>query len=330
MVHPEQNQPIARPEEFLEALAAAWRRLGADPGPIILAASGGADSTALVVGSGLLARRLGAAFTVACLDHGLRPEAPAEVERVAQLARRLGLPFATRQLALGSGPGLEERAREARYGALEELRLGLGAAWVATAHTASDQAETLLMRLGRGSALKGAAGILERRGSLVRPLLFATRAQVRAFLEDQRESWVEDPMNADPAFLRVRVREQVVPALEAAFDAGVTTRLARFAALAAEDDLALAALADERWPAVSLSDGNLSAAALVEAPRPFARRWLARYLTERGVPLDFTLLNDALNAVAAGRTQTLPGDRVLRTRAGVVRVEPAPPRAPRG
>jgi hypothetical protein len=135
-------------------------------------------------------------------------------------------------------------------------------------------------------------------------------------------------MNDDLAYLRVKVRQTVVPALEAAFDPRVQVRLARFAALAQEDDALLTRLADDAWDQVRLSDGNLSAARLIEAPRPLARRWLVRYLSERGVRPEFELVNDALNAVAFGRVQTLPKDLVLATRAGVVRVEPSAPRSP--
>lgn len=326
MSDPEQNQPVEAADAFLEGLFASYRRLGAGRSQIILAASGGGDSIALVVASAQLAGRLGLGLTVASLDHGLRPEAQAEVQEVAALASALKLPFVTRHLGLAPGSGVEERARLARYAALEDLRQQSGAAFVATAHTASDQAETLLMRLGRGSALKGAAGILERSGHLLRPLLFATRAEVRAWLSAQGRAWLEDPMNFDGAFLRVKVRQTLLPAFEAAFDPRVPLRLARFAALAQEDDALLTRLADEAWDQVRLSDGNLSAAALTQAPRPLARRWLVRYLSERGVPPDFELVNDALNAIAQGRTQTLPKDLVLTTRAGVVRAIPAPPR----
>jgi tRNA(Ile)-lysidine synthase len=329
MPDPEQNQPVGAVDPFLEGLFGALRRLNAGRSAIILAVSGGCDSTALTLATSRISGRLGLSLTVACLDHGLRPEAHLEVQRVAALAEELKLPFVTRALGLEPGSGAEERARLARYAALEDLRQERNAAFVATAHTASDQAETLLMRLGRGSALKGAAGILERSGHLLRPLLFATRAEVSAWLTAQGRTWIHDPMNDDSAYLRVKVRQSLVPAFEAAFGDGVVVRLGRFASLAQEDDALLTRLADEAWDQVRLSDGNLSAALLVQAPRPLGRRWLVRYLTERGVRPDFELVNDALNAVALGRTQTLPKDLILATRAGVVRVEPSAPRTPR-
>lgn len=117
---------------------------------------------------------------------------------VQRLAAELGVPVHTSALALSPGPGVEARARMARYGALEALRHGRGLDVIATAHTASDQAETLLMRLARGCALAGAAGVLERRAdAIVRPLLFATRDEVREYAAATATAWVSDPMNDD-------------------------------------------------------------------------------------------------------------------------------------
>jgi len=120
-------------------------------GRILVAVSGGVDSLALLVAAaGVAGGRTG----VGSVDHGLRPEAAAEVARVRELARSLALPFHTESLSLRPGPGAEARARAARYAALERMAREHGYAAIATAHTADDQAETLLMRLARGSALR--------------------------------------------------------------------------------------------------------------------------------------------------------------------------------
>src|SRR5262245_31162064 len=129
---------------FSTTLERAYRQFGLAGGSVLLAVSGGADSTALLVGTAAVAERLALKVEVATLDHGLRPEAREEVEAVARLAARWGLPCHVRQLHLPPGSGLEARAREARYAALEALRRERGLQVVATAHTASDQAETLL------------------------------------------------------------------------------------------------------------------------------------------------------------------------------------------
>ncbi|MBK7858878.1 MAG: tRNA lysidine(34) synthetase TilS [Archangiaceae bacterium] len=231
-------------DPFLEQLYLSLRDLISDQRRLILAVSGGADSMALMLGATRLSDRLNARLRVVTVDHGLQTRSQVEAKRVVTAARALKLPATVKRLKLGRGAGVEERARLARYAALEAERKRHRFAWVATAHTASDQAETLLMRLSRGAALRGAASIRERRDRVIRPLLFATRGEVRAWLSGQGVRWHEDPMNDDARLLRTRVRQQVLPALEAATDPRVTLRLARFARLAADDDALLQAQAD--------------------------------------------------------------------------------------
>jgi tRNA(Ile)-lysidine synthase len=178
---------------------------------VLLAVSGGADSTALMVASAALAGPLGLRLEVACVDHGLRPESASEAQAVRAQAEALGLPISISSVSLLVGPGLEARARQARYAALERVREGRGLSQIATAHTADDQAETLLMRLARGAALRGAVGIREVRGRVIRPMLRLRRTDARTFLRTLGVPWREDPMNADPAFLRVRVRTRLLP-----------------------------------------------------------------------------------------------------------------------
>ncbi|MFP2932749.1 tRNA lysidine(34) synthetase TilS, partial [Pyxidicoccus sp. 3LG] len=130
----------------MTSLEAAYARLGVEGRSVLLAVSGGADSTALLVGTARVAPKLRLRAEVATLDHGLRPESAAEVQAVARLAASLGLPCHVRELRLRAGAAVEARAREARYAALETLRRERGLDVLATAHTATDQAETLLMR----------------------------------------------------------------------------------------------------------------------------------------------------------------------------------------
>jgi tRNA(Ile)-lysidine synthase len=305
-------------------LEAAYRQFGLEGGSVLLAVSGGADSSALLVGTALVRERLGLRVEVATLDHGLRPEARAEVEAVARLAARWELPCHVRTLGLSSGSGLEARAREARYAALEALRRERGLQVVATAHTASDQAETLLMRLVRGTALRGAAGIHRARPFLVRPLLERTREEVEAFLQEQGVSFVVDPMNVDPAFLRTRIRHEVLPALTRAAGFSVGPRLAAFARLAAEDEALLDKLADGAWHRLSLADGSLDAVGVRALESPLRRRVLARLLAEAGAEVDLASLSRALEALETGRSVTLrggqsPGGLQLRVTGGRVR-----------
>ncbi|NMO14402.1 tRNA lysidine(34) synthetase TilS [Pyxidicoccus fallax] len=302
-----------------QTLEAAYARLGLRGGSVLLAVSGGADSTALLVGTARVAPRLRLRVEVATLNHGLRLESQAEVQAVVRLAGGLGLPCHVRELHLRPGAGVEARAREARYAALEALRRERGLMAVATAHTASDQAETLLMRLARGTALRGAGGIQEAREGLVRPLLERTRADVEAFLAEEGVTYSTDPMNADPALFRTRIRRDVLPAFSRAAGHAVETRLAAFARLAAEDDALLASLADEAWRRLRLEDGSLEAVGVRALEAPLRRRVLVRLLGEAGVPADEALLARVLRAVERGGVASLGRELQLRAASGRVR-----------
>lgn len=313
--------PRTRPATQLltKTLEEAYTRHGLSGGSVLLAVSGGADSTALLVGTARVAPALRLRVEVATLDHGLRLESRAEVEAVVRLAAQHGLPCQVRELRLRPGAGVEARAREARYEALEALRREQGLEAVATAHTASDQAETLLMRLARGTALRGAAGIQASRQGLVRPLLERTREEVVAFLEEEGVAWSTDPMNADPAFFRVRIRRDVLPALSRAAGHAVEARLAAFARLAAEDDALLAGLADEAWRRLRLEDGALEAVGVRALEPPLRRRVLVRLLGEAGVPADDATLARVLRAVERGGVASLGRTLQLRAASGRVR-----------
>lgn len=282
----------------------------------------------LLSGAARLAGRVGLQFEAATVDHQLRPESGAEVELVARFAASLGVIHHPLRVPLAGAVGVEAAARTARYAALEAVRVSRQLDLVATAHTASDQAETVLMRLARGASLAGAAAILETRADrIIRPLLFATRTEVEAYIAARGITVARDQMNEDASFLRVRIRQQVVPALAAAAGPAVERALARFAAFAAEDEAWLGAEATRaltlvRWPA----DDTLEAEALSALGPPIARRVLALWLAGQGVPLDGALIEDALRAARDRATATLPGDRVLACSNGRVRVVVAPPR----
>lgn len=308
-----------RTQLLTSTLLEAYTRLGLEGSSVLLAVSGGADSTALLVGTARVHERLRLRVEVATLDHGLRPGGPAEVQAVAGLAARFGFTCHVRALGLTGGAGVEARAREARYAALEALRRERSLQAVATAHTASDQAETLLMRLARGTALRGAAGIHAARPGLVRPLLERTRKEVEAFLAEQGVGWVTDPMNADPALLRTRIRQDALPALTRAAGFPVEARLASFARLAAEDDALLSRLAEDAWLRLRLEDGSLDAPGVRALEPPLRRRVLARLLGEAAVPADDATLTRVLRAVERGASATLGRGLQLRAAGGRVR-----------
>jgi len=288
----------------------------AHPGRTLLAVSGGADSLALLTAAAALAwERVG----VASIDHGLRPASVDEVEAVRQRAAALGLPFHTVSLGLRPGPGMEARARQARYAALETLRVAGGYVWVATAHTREDQAETLLMRLSRGAALRGAGSIRARSGRIVRPLLGVGRTDVEAYVVAQGLRPVRDPSNVDPVLFRARIRANVLPALVAAAGPASLKHLAAFAARAAEDEALLADQASLGLSRARLA-GGLDAVAVRSLQGPLRRRALVAWLAEAGVPASAALLSKVDTALARGGRCGLPGGRLLRSEGGLLRI----------
>ena len=293
-------------------------------GRILVAVSGGVDSLALLV----TAARVASARTgVASLDHGLRPEAAAEVARVGELARSLGLPFHTECLHLRPGPGMEARARAARYAALDRIARAHGYAAVATAHTADDQAETLLMRLARGAALRGAGAIRAEGPRLLRPLLAVRRADTEALVASAGLEPVRDPTNSDPTLFRARIRHDVLPVLRNAAGPSVVERLARFARSAAEDEALLAGYAAEALARVRDGAG-LDAVGVRALPWPIRARLLRGWLEELGVPASDRLLREVAEAIDRGGRTGLPRRAVLATEGGWVRVLPAASQGP--
>lgn len=224
---------------------------------LVLAVSGGPDSMALMWLAARWRRSLarGPRLIAVTIDHGLRPEAAREAREVKRVARTLDLPHRTLRWR-GDKPasGVPEAARAARYRLLAQAARAAGASHIVTAHTRDDQAETLLMRLLRGSGIAGLAAMAamsEREGlALARPLLGIAKAQLIATLRAGNIGFVEDPTNVDPAFTRPRLRA-LMPALAA--EGGDARNLARLAARLARANAAIEVLADgaERYLALT-------------------------------------------------------------------------------
>jgi len=209
---------------------------------VLAAVSGGADSVGLADVLVSLVPELDLKVHLVHVNHGLRPEADAEQLSVERLAGDLGVPCHVERVTVRREPpweGLEAEARRARHGAFRAVAERIGAQRIATAHTADDQAETVLMRLLEGAGPRGLAGIAPVRGLLIRPLLEARRTDVEAHLRARGLAWMEDASNRDPRFLRNRVRHDVLPFLERTVDPGIAAGLARSAGLvrALMDDL---------------------------------------------------------------------------------------------
>lgn len=180
---------------------------------VLAAVSGGGDSQAMLEVLARLAPELGFRLRAHGVDHGLRPEASGELDMAEALALRLGVPFARSLLKVPRGANLQARAREARYAALREAAAE-GGALIATAHHALDRAETVLLRLLRGSGPRGLAVLPVRAQDVIRPMLRAGKPDVLAHLSRHRIEFARDPSNTDAAFLRVRVRHELMPMLE--------------------------------------------------------------------------------------------------------------------
>lgn len=198
---------------------------GGDRG--IVAVSGGADSLALLLLLHALREKLGLQLEVLHFDHGLRPESPREAEWVAGRAAGLGLPFHLRKTAAlkKRRGGIQEAARDWRHGESRKLLDQLGAGWVATGHHLDDQAETILLKLMRGSHLENLRGMHWRAGGFVRPLLNITHLELTAYLHARDADWLEDPSNQSPSYKRNRVRNELLPLMEEIAGGGMADRL---------------------------------------------------------------------------------------------------------
>jgi len=191
----------------------AFRWLGVRRCCLLVAVSGGPDSVALLRLLVAVAPEFGLTLVVAHVDHGISRESGAVAAGVAALAAGLGLPFIERQLRLGTSAS-ETAARTARWRALHQMQHAGGAAWIVTAHHLDDQAETVMMRVLRGTGPAGLAGMSARDGSVLRPLLSFRREELAQYLQLRgQEAWL-DPANRDPRHDRVWIRSELIPVLQ--------------------------------------------------------------------------------------------------------------------
>lgn len=307
---------------------------------VLVACSGGRDSVALAHAAVTLlgARRV----ILGHVDHAVRPHSAADGEFVAELARQLGCGFNVERLV--EGPASEARLRALRYRALEALRRDADAARILVAHTADDQAETVLFGLIRTTRAQALAGMPVARGPILRPLLWVPRAEVTAYVQRHGLAFRDDPSNHGARYLRSRLRKELLPLIEARYRPGFSGRLAALARRLAADgppesptvkalgpppgwlqgwsDLGFSVTVDRKAPPSSPPDGRLSAAfdAAVLGPpsvriarsgdriQPFGalgHRKLKDLYRESGVP---PALREALPVVEAdGEVVWVPG-----------------------
>ena len=253
--------------------------------PVLVACSGGADSLALAAALAFEGPRVGVPVGAVTVDHGLQPGSAEGAARTAELLRHLGLdPVQVVTVSVGSDGGPEGAARTARYEALAAAGAGQR---IALGHTLDDQAETVLLGLGRGSGPRSVAGMVEHRadggGHWWRPLLGIRRTTTRAACAAQELPVWDDPWNTDPAYTRVRLRTEVLPLLEEVLGGGVAPALARTAALLRADLDALDGLAAAESGRLDTGAG-LPATELGALPDALRLRVLRAWLRDGAVP----------------------------------------------
>lgn len=257
---------------------------GQAPGVGVAAVSGGADSVALLRS---LHEVRPEGITIAHLNHQLRgEESDADEAFVRDLADCLRIPCRTARVdvaARAAGANLEATARESRYEFLAGVAREVGAGWIATGHTADDQAETVLHRLIRGSGLQGLRGIARQQGIVVRPLLGVTRTDVLAYLASLDQPLRQDASNADPRFTRNRIRSELIPLLKT-FNPEVVEALGRLSVQAGEAFEVLEADATHLAAETELPRAGAMVvlnAGKLENAHPYRVRELFRWLWQR-------------------------------------------------
>lgn len=272
-----------------------------------VAVSGGADSLCLLHVLCELRERWPVSLHVLHVDHGWRGEASdADAVFVAAQAERLALPFHLHHAAAATG-NREQAAREARHAFFASLRDQGVVDWIATGHTRSDQAETVLFRLLRGAGPAGLAGILPVTAEhLVRPLLEVDRGDTEAFLRERGVVWREDATNQDVSFARNRLRHEWLPRLREAWNPHLDAALAHTARLAQDDEAYWHTEVERHLPALGIAEDGvfvLDVRRLMPYPRALRRRLLVRVMERvRGHrhQWEFAHLDGALALAEAG------------------------------
>ncbi|MDH3200165.1 MAG: tRNA lysidine(34) synthetase TilS [Myxococcales bacterium] len=271
---------------------------------VLVACSGGPDSTALLHVLHRLRADSGVTLCAASIDHALRAESGSEVAQVGNFAGALGIPFRSARIQVAKEEAsIQARARELRYQALHDIAREMKATRIAVGHTQDDQAETVLSRMLRGAGLRGLSGIEARRADgVIRPLFDCRRADVLAYAEERSLPFIEDPSNHQRAYERVRIRHEVMPTLFEE-DARVVEHLCAIADEAAELNAAL----DAEVPELPASgDRSFVADRVARLAPPLRVRWLRLWLArETGLTPTRSHLTEV------GRLLTAPGEVLL-------------------
>ena len=335
---------LMRLNQFSRVLLAEWRRLRLPTSDetIVVAVSGGADSTALLLAIAELKtyHKLYISVCVAHLDHRLRKSSSKDAKWVADLAAKLGFRSVIGRAkvlddAAENNDNLEQAARKARYAFLERTARKVSAHYILTGHTMDDQAETVLMRLMRGSASFGLGGMEAVRPvaknssiKLVRPLLWARRVETEAYCRLRKTEYLSDEMNDDLSFARVKVRKQLLPLMQS-FNNRIVEAISRTATQLREDGAVLVTDSDALLQRAAVSNEGddetappaLDVKVLADAPSALRRRALRQWLsnargdTRRLEMVHLLAVEKLLEGKTGGRLVELPkGGRVRRRR----------------
>lgn len=286
---------------------------------LLVAVSGGADSLALAAATEFEAKKLNLEIAAAVIDHGLQKNSDKVAEQTAK--RLAGLGFSeviVQKVKVGRAGGPEAAARTARYNALEAIRQQTKSNFVVLGHTASDQAETVLLGLVRGSGSKSLSGMSEKTGTLLRPLLGIERKTTEEFCKESGIKFWSDPQNKDDKFLRVMIRYKVLPFLELLLGGSVARSLIRTADQLREDDQYLDAQASKSFKnnaKVSSSGVSFDAKILAKLPAAILNRVIKKALDGFGGESSRThvlAVSDLVLSWHGQKPLTLPGVRVGR------------------
>lgn len=244
----------------------------------VVLCSGGADSAALAAG---LAGHCGPERVLALhLNYGLRPDSGRDQEACERLCERLGIELVVERIKLPAEGNTQALAREARYAAAESLRANRRLDWIATGHTRTDLAETVLYRLAASPGVRPLLGLPARRGTIVRPLLARGRSELRELAAAAGLPFRDDPSNESPDYARNRIRNEVLPVLEELAPA-VEASIAETRAELGEDAAELERLAAERLEASGAAAATAISAEQLAGVAPPLRRRILRALAER-------------------------------------------------
>lgn len=284
---------------------------------VLLGVSGGPDSMALLHIMAALKLDLQLRLAAVYVDHGLRPEeTPAERALVIRAAQELEITgeyiaVDTSARAKSKKCSIEHSARDLRYQAFTEIAEKLAADRIAVAHTADDQVEELLIRLLRGSSRKALSGMRPQRGNIIRPLLTVTKTELLAYLEENRIVYSIDSTNADPSFLRNRIRSQLLPLLQEEYDPGIRRALLKTADNLSQDEDLLEQLVKSHFDnLVTITQADDRGSCAMDVNRTeflnlhpaLQRRLLDHLLWQLGSAAKYEHILSILRAAASGRT----------------------------